>query len=166
MWCLQFFMQNLQIKHTHTQYRPRRRKKPSVGLQSMEGSQAGFSRQACDVSHLSFRWMALAAEWRVDGRRVVAVGSKLQLPRSQRSQRAWWQPWTLISGKPSFAGPGEHGPAGCQRNHGERREGTVAFPFIPKATRPILSSPTLGQEDHRSIGQMWPQAIPKGHRNN
>lgn len=42
----------------------------------------------------------------------------------------------------------------------------LTFPLIPKATHPILSSPTLGQGDHRSIGsvtgKMWPQAIPKG----
>lgn len=71
--------------------------------------------------------MALAAERRMDGRRAVAVGSKLYLRRApQSSQRAWWQPGPCFPENPHLDGMGgwEHGPAGCQRNRWEWREGT------------------------------------------
>lgn len=46
-------------------------------------------------------------------------------------------------------------------------EKAVIFPLIPKATIPVVSSPTLGWEDHRSVGsvtgQMGPHVIPKDH---
>lgn len=97
----------------------------------------------------------------------MAVGSKLRLLRApERSQRTWRKPWALDAEGPHLGG-WESVPSECRRNDLEWRKGTVTCPLVPKATHPIWSSPTLGQEDCRLVesvtGQMWPQTTPEDH---